>query len=159
MRNNHYTFAHCVLRSFTAEHSSQFFDRLTSEQVQRFLSWLWKRTAQLTGEALDDIDTSQTHATPCLIASRQAVVIELPAPINAAEAFLVVVTQESLGPGRYFVLELGNRPDGEPRTVLCEWISDTHWNYGDGPSPNVDAVIAAIGERLQANELRGNLDR
>lgn len=159
MRNNHYAFAHRVLRSFATEHPSQFFDRLASGPAPRFISWLWKQTEQLTGEALGDIDTSQTHVTPCLIANRQAVVIELPTPIYAAEAFHVVVTQESPSPSRYFVLELGKRSDGELRTVLCEWAADSHQNYGDGPPPNIDVVIAAIGERLLANERRGNLDR
>lgn len=159
MRNNHYAFAHSVLRAYAAQHPSFFFERLTSWQAPRFLSWLWERTSQLTGEALDDIDTSQTHVTPCLIAGLQAVVIELPTPIHATEAFHVVVTRESLGPGRYFVLELGKRSDGEPRTVLCEWVADTHQNYGDGPLPTIEGVIEAIGERLLANERCGNLDQ
>ncbi|WP_022835034.1 hypothetical protein [Salisaeta longa] len=54
--------------------------------------------------------------------------------------------------GRYFTLEhVMAVDDAPPDTMLCEWRSGAHVNYGPGPEPCHDAFAEAIA-RVLSNE-------
>ena len=80
----------------------------------------------------------------------------MPEPRAVAEAYLVGIVltgfTEEAGPEdigfRYFTLEYGFTADQTERTVMCEWENETHYNYGDGPPPEVSQFVQAVEEKI-----------
>jgi hypothetical protein len=63
-------------------------------------------------------------------------VLTLPMPRAPTEAWFAAVVGSASDPAylRYLLLEQGESgPEGSPSTVLTEWSSTTHRNYGAGP--------------------------
>jgi hypothetical protein len=87
-----------------------------------------------------------------------AACITLPQPTEMPEAYYIAFVHRPASEDpldskrvftRYFTLEYGQRIDGSPRTVLCEWTADgSHLNYGDGPPPQMDLFINSIESLL-----------
>jgi hypothetical protein len=87
-----------------------------------------------------------------------AACITLPQPTEMPEAYFAAFVHRPASEDpldskrsftRYFTLEYGQRIDGSPRTVLCEWTADgSHLNYGDGPPPQMDLFINSIESLL-----------
>jgi hypothetical protein len=108
-----------------------------------FLNSLWTRV----GEDLPPEDRVgpegievKKHTSP----SQEVVVVALPRPEHGAEAYFVAVVVEPSGSTRYFTLEHSWNLDDSPRTVLCEWVGDQHFNLGTGPDPTEEEFVQAV---------------
>lgn len=153
-----YMFAHVVLRQIALDDPLQFLAAIASPAAEEVIDSLLKIVAEECGRPAPfgpadiAIHTIRVNDFPCAV-------IELPEPRELAEAHFVALTAtvdmsdgEPPGnepvPARYFTLEKGIGLDDQPRTVLCEWNTSTHMNYGDGPPPTVDDFAEAIGALL-----------
>src|SRR5262245_33286090 len=148
-RVHHYVFAHQVIREVCVSDPLQFFAVMASNEQAKFVAWMWKEAERHAkqgpaGASIKDVkvDTGRIKDLP-------AVIMPMPATRAMAEAHIIAVvltgkpTQEAPQPSvRYFTLEDGERHDGTPRTVLCEWTAKGHANYGDGPQATVQAFVA-----------------
>lgn len=150
----HYAFAHFALRDISLSSPLEFLSLLASPNAKEFLGSVLQDVSERCGrQASFGVDSIKIHRGrvnkfPC-------VVIKLPEPQEFAEAFmvaLVVLTDTSQAnaaedetvEARYFTLEKAVPFADEEVTVLAEWKMGSHLNYGDGPSPKVDAFVAAI---------------
>jgi hypothetical protein len=78
------------------------------------------------------------------VGGRGVVLVTLPPALGPAEAhFVALVTGPPAGTRRFFTLERSVALDGSPATVVGEWSTTTHVNYGLGPDPNGPAFVAA----------------
>jgi hypothetical protein len=75
-----------------------------------------------------------------------AVLVTLPPAERTTEAHMAaVIPAGDPGQTRYLVLEHSWTADGEPATVLGEWVTGPeHRNLGPGPAPDRDAFTAAL---------------
>ena len=161
----HYAFAHLALRHAALGDPPGFLSLLASPRADRWLEALLTdveiRCGRPAGFAAGDATVHRVR-----VAARPCAVVELPPPTEATEAHfvaLVLLTDlAALDPGadpasidwraRFFTLESGFVFPGEPpRTVLGEWTATSHANYGDGPPPELDAFLAALEARLDAD--------
>ncbi len=151
-----YVIAHYALRQIALSDPMQFLAILASPDAEEFIDAILKdvgeqcgRDATFNASAIK-IHKLRVHRFPC-------VVIELPEPQEIAEAFMVAVvvmidsTSERAPDveevsARFFTLEKGLSLSNDPRTVLAEWDTSAHSNYGDGPKPNVESFAAALIE-------------
>src|ERR1700739_2546288 len=79
------------------------------------------------------------------------VVLELPTPLFATECYFVAFAFSDDGMGHYFTLERHNT--NSPQTKFCAWDREgRHLNYGDGPPPDVDSFVRAVGQKLCRGE-------
>ncbi|WP_181197896.1 hypothetical protein [Enhygromyxa salina] len=88
------------------------------------------------------------------LGAHPCVVIEMPEPVAATEAFMIAILElrdldaspdsDQAAERRYFTLEYsGHRP--APHTVLCEWTAQgSHMNMGGGPEPEVGAFVTEL---------------
>ena len=83
------------------------------------------------------------------------VIVQFPPPKRMPEAFYGAIVFWPDNRYRYFTLELteGMSPDGSPRTVVGEWADFGHTNYGVGPSPNPEAFLNAVIERIDLENI------
>ncbi len=102
------------------------------------------------------IHTVRAGVYPCAV-------VEMPPPHAMTEAYFTAAvllldpTQGQLDLAtaavRYFTLELGFSLDNVPQTVLCEWGKDgAHINYGEGPTSDVEAFMAAVCRLLNPED-------
>ncbi|WP_426165299.1 hypothetical protein [Pseudoduganella sp. R-34] len=156
-REHHYVFAHILVREVCSQDPLRFFALVASPEQEHFVGWLWEMTAKQVGRPITDFDARQLVVSTFRIQDSPTVLLKMPAPIAAAEAHMVAVVltdfpkdeaSESKGGFRYFTLEHGVNLDDSTRTVFCEWDNEGHKNFGDGPSPTVEAFAAAIEARL-----------
>jgi hypothetical protein len=152
-RDHHYVFAHYTVREVCAQDPLQFFSIIASPEQEQFVAWLWQTTEKRVGRPIIDVDPRQMTITTCRVQELPAVILKMPSPVAAAEAYLVGVLLTGLQEAqdaeskvcfRYFTLEHGANLDGTTRTVLCEWADGGHLNFGDGPRPTVEAFINAL---------------
>jgi hypothetical protein len=62
-----------------------------------------------------------------------------------AEPVVAVTPHADPDASRCFTLEHSWTLDGQPATVLAEWTAAGHVNYGDGPPPEQQAFLTALG--------------
>jgi hypothetical protein len=159
-RRHHYVFAHYALRTLLLG-SPKLIAVLASERGDAFLHEVWRDVGddvlkQGQGERLapDGLEVVGEGRSGDYF----VVVVRLPEPVGITEAFYVGAALGPLtegadpasldeAPRRYFTLEVGFTL-GPPRTVLAEWTTDAHFNFGDGPPPEPDAFLAALQEML-----------
>jgi hypothetical protein len=153
-RRHHYLFAHQVIREVCASDPLQFFAVIASDEQAKFVAWMWKEAERHAEKGPEGASLRDVKVATGRITDLPAVIMTMPATRAMAEAHLVAAvlmekpTEQAPKPGiRYFTLEDGEREDGSPRTVLCEWSEKGHANYGDGPESTVQAFVSAI-ERL-----------
>lgn len=153
-----YIFAHYALRQVALSSPLPFLAMAASPDGPRFIERLLADVGQQCGRAAK-FEASEVQLHPTLANGYPCAVVELPEPEEITEAFmvgLVALVDRNQNPspdpetvaGRFFTLEKGFHMSGEPRTVLAEWETSTHLNYGDGPAPNVADFIAAISEKV-----------
>ena len=156
-RCHHYTMAHRALRSVAFSQPLMFFGGLASPDAHKLLEELIVGVTQHCAgrEARPDFTVDEITIHPMRAGGRICVVIEMPPPRAMTEVYFVAAvlmaeptsiapTDENL-PVRYFTLEFS---EGK-RTVLCEWTSaGAHMNYGDGPTAEVPAFVAAVETML-----------
>ena len=155
-RQHHYQFAHRALPQFGLAGVAQTLDILKTPMGGPFLIDIWDKVGQ-------DLPKQERLPPSGLACSshqtadgRSVIVVALPPPEEMTEAWFVAFLRvpeerrlmifKSPATLRCFTLEKGvNLEDGAQRTVLCEWTRDgNHMNFGDGPSPTVEAFVAAI---------------
>jgi hypothetical protein len=91
----------------------------------------------------------RVHAEGACIAG--IVVFELPPPLFATECYFVAVAFLGDDGSRYFTLE--RKEQNSSRTMFCAWDRQgRHLNYGEGPPPDVDSFVQAIGHKLCRGE-------
>lgn len=79
----------------------------------------------------------------------QVVLVSMPQPAHAAEAYFAAIVVAGGRLVHYFVLEHGWTTQDEPRTVLCEWDERGHVNLGDGPPPDASAFLESLHGHLR----------
>jgi hypothetical protein len=142
-----------------------FLGVLASPEAQRFLADLMQSVSKHCEEREPQPDFSVEDITIHNIRVRQypCAVVEMPRPRATTEAFFVAAVllaeiDRELPDAkdralRYFTLEKGLVLGGPSRTVLCEWTSDgSHVNYGDGPTPRIEAFIESVQELLSKSQ-------
>jgi hypothetical protein len=138
-----------------------FFGTIASEHKDEFLKDVWNQVCEHCdpkGEATFDI--SEVGFATCSIRDFPTIVVAMPEPTGLGEAyFAAIVLKIELGTDEapekpeilYFTLEKGVHLDQSERTVVCGWTADdSHLNYGDGPSPEIDGFIEAIEKLLES---------
>jgi hypothetical protein len=167
-RGQHYYFAHSALRGMAIEDPEGLIVKLSGEDAEQTLADLWLavgRDVRASGEDGDEgvtLPADGLEAIPSHLPGRPAVVVRLPEPRAATEAYFVaVVLNHEIGdPAKsgpepaayYFTLEKGFSldPAVSPRTAFCEWDGAAHKNYGDGPPPDARRFLEAIVKHLAA---------
>jgi len=154
----HYVFAHYALRHLALAEPMQFLAIAASDEPERFVEVVLQDVAERCEQPCT-IDARSVKFHPVSCKGFPCAVVELPAPQETAEAFMVALVvlmdmaasdaaTASSSEGRYFTLEKGFTLSDEPRTVLAEWDESSHSNFGDGPQPTVEGFVAAIKEHL-----------
>ncbi len=154
----HYVFAHYALRQIALSEPLRFLAIAASPEAEQFIDAILHDVAEHCGRKTSfgadavRIHPTRVHTFPCAV-------IELPEPGEMAEAYMVAVVvpidpasdeppDMDTVQARYFTLEKGFSMSNEPRTVLAEWDTSAHANYGDGPAPTVEAFVQAISEHV-----------
>ena len=78
-------------------------------------------------------------------------IVEMPEPQEAVHAHFVAILlgEADDDPARYITLERSVSLDaGAQRTVLAEWSTEGHVNYGDGPEPTIDAFVDQLSAMI-----------
>ena len=161
-RRHHYIFAHQVLPKMFFDDPEKFLD-IMAHYGNRFLEWLWADIGEKikggNGIPIEGIDHRIIRRENDLT----VVVIALPMPVAAPEAYFVAAAYR---PGsashpeamaRFMTLERGSLPEQDRGgTFLCEWTRDAaHLNYGRGCKPNVESFVDATLDLLeQRNQTR-----
>lgn len=166
VRCTHYKFAHQALRQAAMENPAKCVGLLQSPAAQRFLNDLWDAVRTSCTQAAEPGQPPEPgplglEADMTQVGPYSAVIVTLPKPMVATEAFFVAMVlrsyvraEDGLTVDRhplllYYTLEYsGARPDGSPRTVLSEWQAGTHLAYGDGPAPDSSAFRDAVREKV-----------
>jgi hypothetical protein len=149
-----YAFVHVYLRQLALSDPLRFLAVAASPQVSQFVESVRQAVAEVCGRP-PTFDAASVTFHLQRINGFPSVVVEFPEPRAIAEAhmvaFVVMVDTASEKPpaaetvtARYFTLEKGLSLTSTPRTVLAEWDSTTHSNYGDGPPAEVPAFVEAI---------------
>jgi hypothetical protein len=150
-----YAFAHYALRQIALSKPLQFLAIAASAESEQFIDDVLQDVAEACGRKTS-FDASSVKVHPTLVDNFPCAVIELPEPKEMAEAFMVALVvlidtssedppETDTIPARFFTLEKGFSLANEPRTVLAEWDTQGHMNYGDGPEPTVEAFVGALG--------------
>lgn len=149
-----YAFAHYALRQVALSDPLQFLAIAASPDAERFMAAVFQEVSERCGRKAS-FDAASIKIHPRRVNTFPCAVVELPEPKEMAEAFMVALVvpidtsqKHPAGvetiKGRYFTLEKGFTSSNEPRTVLAEWDSKGHSNYGDGRLANVDAFVTAL---------------
>lgn len=153
-----YVFAHIALRQMAVSQPLRVLAIAGSDKAYDFLSDLLKDVEEQCGQpATYAANEIQLHHRR--IGNSPGLVVEFPHAKEMAEAHMVAIValmdltsdQEpdfDSVKGRYFTLEKGITMSDEPRTVLAEWDTTAHMNYGDGPPCDVEQFVAAISQKL-----------
>ena len=154
-----YVLAHYALRQIALSEPLQMLAILASPDANRFIDNVMQDVAEQCGKP-NTFDSDSVRIHPTRVNDYPCAIIEFPEPEEIAEAHLVAVVglidmsaQEPPDDSaelnaRYFTLEKGMSLNDEPRTVLAEWNSETHSNYGDGPPATAADFAAAIAGLL-----------
>jgi hypothetical protein len=158
-RCHHYALAHYVIRQALLEDPLRCLALLASEDSQAFLEFLFNSACELCSERTKekpDFQATDVHVHRLRVTDFPCVIIEMPRPIATSEAFFTAlvayidrgseITPATVVPARYFTLEQGFNVDENPRTVLCEWTTTNHVNYGDGPKPTIDDFANSLAK-------------
>ncbi|QDU53835.1 hypothetical protein [Aeoliella mucimassa] len=152
-----YAFAHYALRMFALAQPLEFLAIVMSPDSKLFFEDVLDNVAENCGRKTS-FDADAIRVQPVRIGDYSCAVVELPDPHEIAHAHMVALVALIDTPdiregepvdARYFTLEKGFQLDNTPRTVLCEWDTSSHSNYGDGPRPNVEEFVQAIGQLLK----------
>ena len=156
---HHYVLVHVALRQICQEIPFKFFDVMVSPQRDDFLGDIWRQVREnCDPEGAPLFDITDVGITTCRIKDFPCIVVTMPTPANAPEAYFVgivlkVNTNAEKRPERpeiaYLTLEKEMNLDETERTVLCEWTGqDCHMNYGDGPPATRAEFMKAIEKMI-----------
>jgi serine/threonine protein kinase len=153
-RYQHYYFAHKFLRE-KLQFPKLFIENVTKPN-STFLNTYWVQSASRL--ELDEdvyIEPNGLVAYPINITSNHyGVLIQLPQPLKAPEAFFVAFVLREFEPNqssegdfrcRYLTLELGFNEDNSGRTVIGEWLPvNFHVSRKTGPNPEKELFLQEV---------------
>lgn len=153
----HYVLAHYALRQLALQDPLRYLSILASPQARDFLQAVLDDVSEgLTEERRFTAEDLYIH--PGMIGEFPCAIVEFPPPAEMTEVHFTALVafvdlDAELPPpeevrARYFTLERGMGIDDKPRTVLCEWTTGSHLNFGDGPPPTLRGFIEAL-EKLK----------
>ncbi len=146
----HYQLAHAVLPMLMFRDLQLFNTLWGLEDPLPVLAKIAARTRSVCEEVGEnsELDEAALRVHKRRLGRGWCLVIEMPAPLEVTEAFMVGVLR--LGDDaelRYFTLEYSPRRPAQ--TMVGEWMDpERHVNYGDGPEPDVDAFVAKIASMI-----------
>jgi len=145
-RRQHYRFAHKILLETVDKDAVDAVERMSSEHSSRFFLRQWVLAASHI-ENPDDMLLYEPTAMSAKINSKcKTVIISLPEPLEAAEAyFIAVVLWPESSSYNYYLLERAEAAMGRTYTMLCERTTRGHRSIGEGPAPDVRAFVQSIG--------------
>jgi hypothetical protein len=164
-RDQHYAFAHYVLRDLAYKHPLGCVGYLHGPDKDKMLTSLWQEigdNCKASGPAGGYVGGAPPTVRHAAIGRFPSAIVVMPEPLGPTEAYFVAIVlhvdvtamQGGQEPPEqpdlsYYTLEKGVTLGGESRTVLCGWNADgAHLNYGDGPPADFDAFVAAVTEHV-----------
>lgn len=153
--STHYALAHLALRGFALAQPVPFLAIAASPDAGRLIQDLINDVEKACRRPMGfGADAVKLH--PVRVKTFPCVVVELPPPTQLAEAHMTALIAnidlaggERPDPtsvtGRYFTLEKSIRQSG---TMLGEWTTSEHRNYGEGPRPTVEEFVAALAAHV-----------
>lgn len=155
-----YVLAHVALRHVLLANPVAYLHLTAEGQFRSVLADLMDQVARVCGRPLP-YDAESLSPSLLRLGPYPSLLIEFPEPVKTTDVYLVVlVLQVDLSKesppqspeqivARYLTLEKGMVFGRESPTVFCEWTADDkHCNYGEGPSPTVEAFCAFLEETL-----------
>jgi hypothetical protein len=144
-RPHHYSFGHRLLPGLVLRGRTNFNELASRALLDQLLRAWW----QDVGESLPAQDRLPHDGLQSELANAGNVpvlLVTMPAACHAAEAHFVAVAPDVKPDAwRCFTLEHTWTLDDQPATVLGEWTATGHVNYGDGPPPERQAFLEALG--------------
>jgi hypothetical protein len=148
-RRHHYGFAHQVLPSLARQPGIDLPAMAVAGLLDDALASAWADVGRQLPEA-ERLPADGLHG--CLVdaGGTAVVLVTLPPAERTTEAHLAaVIPGDEPGQSRYLVLEHSWTMDGEPATVLGEWVTGPeHRNLGPGPAPDPGSFTAALAGLL-----------
>lgn len=167
-RAQHYIFAHKLVPSLFFEDPGGFLDRLAQEG-NALLSRLWVEAARLANTGSPDTPTDAVDLRYVPVSEvrdlqdgARLVVLMLPEPIAALEAFFVALVVRSPmnmseAIGSVYTLELSEDHRRKRGTMLCGWTAEGgHVNYAFCPPPLLEEFVTAVGHFWAGQRASGN---
>jgi hypothetical protein len=148
-RPHHYVFAHRELPAIARRFAGSMPEQARSGRMDAALGRGWDHV----GDRLPPGDRLPREGLAASLhgagAGSQVVLVTMPQPAHAAEAYFAAIVVDGGQLARYFVLEHGWTTQDEARTVLCEWDERGHVNLGDGPPPDGSAFLESLHAHLR----------
>jgi hypothetical protein len=153
-----YAFAHFALRFVALSEPLKFLAIMVSPDATNFIDSLMKDVEEQCGKPTT-FPASSVKIHAVRVNDYPCAVIELPEPKEIAEAHMVAIVvpldmsadkppEPDSVKARFFTLEKGVSFSNEPRTVLAEWDTESHSNYGSGPPVDVSAFVSALSSHM-----------
>lgn len=170
VRPQHYSFAHRVFRKVFFDRPVQMMMLMKTGRGEEALLEMWDRLGEeVEPDQRIEVDELPVHLSQSELhgATQYLAIIELPPPKGTTEAHMIGLVVQPAGGSLqareggprdgtkywYYTLErsvkVGADDSDGPRTVLGGWNSDSHLNFGEGPSPEVAKFRQAIEEHLK----------
>jgi hypothetical protein len=136
-RRQHYAFAHLVLRRVALSTPVSTWEALTSERAPTFLKDLWDSAKIGDGAvASDGLRASKMED--------DIVVVDMPAPARAGEAYSAAIVRVASGDCAYFVLEKhGDHP------TVAEYTLDARIGLGDVREATRAELLARVRSSMK----------
>ena len=143
-RAHHYVFAHRELLAIARRFAGSMPELARSGRMDAALARAWDHAGDRLppGDRLPHAGLAASLRGAA--AGSQVVLVTMPRPAHAAEAYFAAIVVAGDQLAHYFVLEHGWTTRDEPRTVLCKWDERGHVNLGDGPPPDASAFLEAL---------------
>lgn len=148
-RQHHYLFAHRTLLAIARRFAGGFPELVKSGRMDAALVKAWQDAGSKLA-AGDVLPHEGLHASLHDLGGKTVVLVALPQPAHAAEAYFVGIVVVGDQFSDYFVLEHGWGLRDEPRTVFCKWDDQGHVNMGDGPPAEAGAFLSAVETQLSS---------
>lgn len=146
----HYEFAHIALRGIALNEGAKLYQTLSGERGRDLIDVLLKAGADRLSIA-QHISSGDIGLHDRTVNGRACMIVEMPEPQEAVHAHFVAILlgEADDDPARYITLERSVSLDaGAQRTVLAEWSTEGHVNYGDGPEPTIDAFVDQLSAMI-----------
>lgn len=155
----HYEFAHLALRiPFFFQPGFCLAALDDPDKAQALVRAALARIAERRGlarEAVDEIgDTIKIHKRPFAAGDCMAMnyIVEMPPPTRDAECYFVALVFRTDDARHYLTLE--RNASSPASTMLGTWTSGDHFNYGEGPPPDLSAFEAEVARRVRGYAMK-----
>jgi len=155
-RVHHYSFGHRLLPGLVLRGRTDFHELASRALLDQLLCGWWQELGQSL-PAEERLPHDGLRSELANAGNVTVLLVTMPAACHAAEAHFVAVAP---GPEpdawRCFTLEQAWTVDDQPATVLAEWTASGHVNYGDGPPPEPQAFLEALGLLASSAQRNGS---